>query len=294
MTKLKILRREGSNEPVSWDIMRYSHLLINAPTNSGKSYFIKYLSCLLQLHTKTQVAILDYKSGTDYWQWRAFDNVFLGDDIYKGLDIAYKIFEARRENPTPSSPEFIIADSGYKTPSIAKFLLEKEITPVFPYTRPRGKRGFLRPKDFVYDEHFDCYLCPENQVLTYRTTTREGYREYKSDPKICKTCPLLAICTESRQHQKVVVRHIWKDALEICEDIRHQSGMKERYQHRKETIERLFGTAKEYHNLRYTREKGKSKMEDKVGLTLACLNIKKLVKMMAGKTCYFTQITQYY
>ena len=104
MAKLKILRREGSNEPVSWDIMRYSHLLINAPTNSGKSYFIKYLSCLLQLHTKTQVAILDYKSGTDYWQWRAFDNVFLGDDIYKGLDIAYKIFEARRENPMPSSP----------------------------------------------------------------------------------------------------------------------------------------------------------------------------------------------
>ena len=90
------------------------------------------------------------------------------------------------------------------------------------------------------------------------------------------------------------MRHIWKDALEICEDIRHQSGMKERYQHRKETIERLFGTAKEYHNLRYTREKGKSKMEDKVGLTLACLNIKKLVKMIAGKTCYFTQITQYY
>ena len=194
----------------------------------------------------------------------------------------------------PFSPEFIIADSGYKTPSIAKFLLEKEITPVFPYTRPRGKRGFLRPKDFVYDEHFDCYLCPENQVLTYRTTTREGYREYKSNPEICKTCPLLAICTESRQHQKVVVRHIWKDALEICEDIRHQSGMKERYQHRKETIERLFGTAKEYHNLRYTREKGKSKMEDKVGLTLACLNIKKLVKMMVGKTCYFTQISQYY
>ena len=105
---------------------------------------------------------------------------------------------------------------------------------------------------------------------------------------------LLAICTESRQHQKVVVRHIWKDDLEVCEDIRHQSGMKELYQHRKETIERLFGTAKEYHNLRYTREKGKSKMEDKVGLTLACLNIKKLVKMIAGKTCYFTQIPQYY
>ncbi len=35
-------------------------------------------------------------------------------------------------------------------------------------------------------------------------------------------------------------------------------------------------------------------MEDKVGLTLACLNIKKLVKMMTGKTYNFTPISQYY
>ena len=35
-------------------------------------------------------------------------------------------------------------------------------------------------------------------------------------------------------------------------------------------------------------------MEDKVALTLACLNIKKLVKMIAGKTYNFTLISQYY
>ena len=40
----------------------------------------------------------------------------------------------------------------------------------------------------------------------------------------------------------------------------------------------------------YTREKGKSKMEDKVGLTLACLNLKKLVKMRVGKPFYFVQM----
>ena len=83
-----------------------------------------------------------------------------------------------------------------------------------------------------------------------------------------------------------MTRHIWRDALEICEDIRHRLGMKELYQKRKETIERLFGTAKEYHNLRYTRQVGKSKLSDKVGLTLACLNIKKLVKIGARRPFY--------
>ncbi|SNV47442.1 ISSag8, transposase [Streptococcus acidominimus] len=64
--------------------------------------------------------------------------------------------------------------------------------------------------------------------------------------------------------------------------MRHQRGMKEHYQKRKETIERLFGTAKEYHNLRYTRLRGKSNMEATLGLTLACLNMKKYSKIMAG------------
>lgn len=66
--------------------------------------------------------------------------------------------------------------------------------------------------------------------------------------------------------------------------------MKQRYQTRKESIERVFGSAKEYHNMRYTREKGKSKMEAKVGLTFACLNLKRLVKMMAGKAYLFYPI----
>lgn len=189
----------------------------------------------------------------------------------------------------PFQPSHIIADSGYKTPSIAKFLIDQDIIPVFPYTRPRGQKDKLRPKDFVYDAYYDCYLCPENQILAYTTTNRTGYREYKSNPSICKNCPLLSVCTESKTHQRLITRHIWQDYMEQCEAIRQQRGMKERYQRRKESIERIFGSAKEYHNMRYTRERGKSKMEAKVGLTFACLNLKKLVKMMAGKAFLLCQ-----
>ena len=82
---------------------------------------------------------------------------------------------------------------------------------------------------------------------------------------------------------KVVTRHIWEPYMEKCEDIRHTIGMKEVYAQRKETVERLFGTAKENHGLRYTQMIGKARMEMKVGLTFACMNLKKLAKMIARK-----------
>ena len=76
---------------------------------------------------------------------------------------------------------------------------------------------------------------------------------------------------------------MWADYLEMCEDIRHTVGNKEIYDMRKETIERIFGTAKEYHGFRYTRYIGKARMEMKAGLTFACMNLKKLAKMMAKR-----------
>lgn len=66
--------------------------------------------------------------------------------------------------------------------------------------------------------------------------------------------------------------------MEMCEDIRQTLGMEELYSLPKETIKRILGTAKENHSFRYTQMYGKARMEMKVGLTFACLNLKKLAK----------------
>lgn len=34
-------------------------------------------------------------------------------------------------------PEAVAADAAYKTPAITNYLIENEITPALPYTRPR-------------------------------------------------------------------------------------------------------------------------------------------------------------
>ena len=177
------------------------------------------------------------------------------------------------------NPSTIIADLGYKTPAIAKMLLDDGIKPLFPYKRPMTKEGFFRKYEYVYDEYHDCYICPNNKTLEYSTTNKEGYREYKSCSMICEICPYLNQCTLSKDPRKVVTRHVWEPYLEMCEEIRQTIGMSDLYKLRKETIERLFGTAKENHGFRYTQLVGKARMEMKVGLTYACLNLKKLAKL---------------
>ena len=207
----------------------------------------------------------------------------LGYSIHPGNEHDSKTFPAIYGKIKKFNPGAIVADAGYKTPAIAKMLIDDGITPVFPYKAPMTKKGFFKKYEYVYDEYFDCYICPNNQILKYTTTNRDGYREYKSDPGICESCPYLSQCTQSKNHQKLVTRHIWQDYMYICEDIRHTTGMKEVYDKRKETIERIFGVAKENHCMRYTQQRGKAKMAMKVGLTFACLNMKKLAKILTRR-----------
>ncbi len=80
----------------------------------------------------------------------------------------------------------------------------------------------------------------------------------------------------------------------MAEDIRHTIGMKELYSKRKETIERLFGTAKEAHGFRYTQMIGKARMEMKAGLFFACMNFKKLARIKKRMGLIGTHISHFF
>lgn len=200
--------------------------------------------------------------------------------IHPGNEHDSVTFPEIYEKVKKRNPKNLVMDAGYKVPPIAKRLIEDGIRPILPYKRPMTKKGYLRKREYVYDEYYDCYLCPANEILKYSTTNRDGYREYKSNPAICAICPYLEKCTQSINHIKVVTRHVWAEYMEICEDIRHTPEAKELYGKRKETIERNFGTAKEHHGMRYTQLVGKAKMSMKVGLTYTCMNMKKLARIL--------------
>ena len=84
------------------------------------------------------------------------------------------------------------------------------------------------------------------------------------------------MCTENAKREKIVLRHIWQDYVEMAEHIRHMAVYKELYRLRKEKIERVFADAKEKHGMRYTQYRGLAQVTNWVKLKFAAMNLKKM------------------
>ena len=65
-------------------------------------------------------------------------------------------------------------DAGYYTPAVCKGLMDRERYAVMGYCRPN----------------------------------RSGYREYVSNPAQCERCACRQQCTRSRNHLKIITRHV--------------------------------------------------------------------------------------
>ena len=222
------------------------------------------------------------------------NGVVLGYSVHPGNENDGKTFPVLFEKIKHLPIEILVGDSAYKTPAIARLLSKNKIQLLSTYTRPSGKEGFLPKHEYVYDEYYDCYICPNNHILTYHTTNREGRREYRSDPEVCANCPYLSQCTESKECRKTVQRHIWEGYVEQVDDLRYNPEMRDLYGLRKETVERDFAIAKELHGFRYTQLLGKARMEMKAALTYLCLNLKKLAKKRwktRGNSAFYTAIS---
>lgn len=201
----------------------------------------------------------------------------------KGFVLDFEVTAANKHDSTVFSSlykkiknkfnfDYIGLDAGYKTPAIAKEIIESGKLPLMPYTRPKGKSK----KGFEYNKYYDYYTCPNGNILEYTTTNRLGYKQYSSESKMCKQCPNYKECISNKQTRKTIFRHLWQQYLETVKEIRYTDIWKEYYPKRSETIERVFGDAKEKHGMRYTQLRGKKKVSIQVLLSFSCINLKKL------------------
>jgi len=184
-------------------------------------------------------------------------------------------------------------DAGYSTAAIAKGLEDREIYGVIGYRTPNHAEGLFRKRQFQYDAERDVYVCPNQQLLIYRTTNREGYRQYHSDATKCRECPLRQKCTRSRNATKIVTRHVWQQYKERVDAHRLEPRGKGIYKRRKETVERSFADAKQLHGHRYARMRGLSNVREQSLLAAVAQNMKKIALLLSRTGPEMPPFTRY-
>jgi transposase len=197
-------------------------------------------------------------------------------------------------------------DAGYAAAAITHGLEERNIYGVIGYRTPTHRDGYFYKREYRYDEKLDVYICPNGQLLNYRTTNREGYRQYHSDPEQCRNCTARHKCTQSSNATKVVTRHVWEVSRERMDQHRLSRVGTRIYKRRKETVERSFADAKQLHGHRYARFRGLPRVQQQCLLAATAQNIKKIALMLgrigsnlpvsaltALLSAYIDQLSQY-
>jgi transposase len=180
--------------------------------------------------------------------------------------------------------EAIAMDAAYKTPWIAKRILEGGQIPILPYTRYTGSKERYKPWEYTFEN--DCCICPRGNVLRHTTTDRDGKRTYRSTPRECVDCPCKYKCGANEKGQKMLTRHIWQEFPDTAEALRKTDYGKAVYDLRKRTIEPVFGDAKEKHAMRYTQHRGLPRVTNRVRLKYAAMNLKKLAMRCWKMLCF--------
>jgi len=139
---------------------------------------------------------------------------------------------------------------------------------------------------FKYNASDDSYRCPARKKLSYVTTTRDGYRVYRSDPSICAQCPFLHRCTRSATKQKVIHRHLFEHLREEARQFLKTEAGQYLAQRRRETVERSFADAKELHGLRYARYRGRKRVQHQCLVSAMAQNLKKLALLESRRCCH--------
>ncbi|WP_342468433.1 IS1182 family transposase [Ureibacillus sp. FSL K6-3587] len=187
-------------------------------------------------------------------------------------------------------PKYIVADAGYGSEqNYEDILSNRKCEALIPYTmyekeqKKKYKQNPFHPDNWMYDEESDTYICPNQQRVTFRyRSVRTDKTGFKRELKIyecenCSGCPFRSSCTKAKEgnHRKVMVNEKWERQKEYVRAKLSEEKAGSIFRQRKMDVEPVFGFLKA--NLRFTRfsVRGKSKVENEMGIALMAVNLRK-------------------
>ena len=185
----------------------------------------------------------------------------------------YSSFDKLINNYDINNIKYFVGDAAYITSHICKTIIDLDMIPAFPYSRLGYRKNYFKKYEFIYDEHNDIYICPNEKDLISTGINKDGYIIYKADKNDCKCCPFKDKCTKGLYKQ--ILRHVWEEYKEMTNDYRHHNDVKEIYKQRPSHIERVFADGKMKFGLGKTYFRTKKRVGRELTLLYACMNLKK-------------------
>jgi transposase len=187
-------------------------------------------------------------------------------------------------------PKHIVADAGYGSEqNYDDILSNRKREALITYNmylkeqKKKYKQNEFNPDNWHYDEENDVYTCPNQQRLVFKyhsvRTDKLGFtREFKVyECEDCLGCPFRSSCTKAKEgnNRKLMVNEKWEQQKEYVRAKLSEEKTSAIYRKRKIDVEPFFGFLKA--NLRFTRfsVRGKSKVENEMGLALMAVNLRK-------------------
>jgi len=162
----------------------------------------------------------------------------------------------------------VTADSLYDSSKNREFIHSLGLKAYIP---PR--RGERDKEGFIYDPEKDIITCPYGNIAKSGKCRQENGTLYNFNPKICRAC-----MNKCKWYRKDRCRLFVSDDLKLRasdDDEFYNEALNKR-----KSIERKFGEAKKWHELRRARYRGKWRVAIQVLMTFIVVNVKRMVKIL--------------
>ena len=174
----------------------------------------------------------------------------------------------------------VLADRGYFS---GKEVLACETLGVTPYvprplTSSAKADGRFGKQDFVYIPEQDSYRCPAGELLSRRMTTIEkGQTLHRYwNLSSCRTCPLKAQCTPSKERR--ITR--WEHEAVIEAMQARLERMPKAMRIRRATVEHVFGTLKAWMGATHFQTRTLEKVRTEMSLHVLAYNLKRVIAIL--------------
>lgn len=179
--------------------------------------------------------------------------------------------------------EEVLCDGNYGSGGSLQYLEQENITAYIP--NPGSYKA--EREGFVYHREGDYYTCSQGNVLTYKNTyaDRDGYlkKEYRSERKDCKQCPLRKNCLGKKGREKKINDTVDKPYYDVMH-VRMQTPKGRRMRKvRQSTVEPVIGTLVNYTGMRKISSRGIEQANKCMLMAAVAYNIKKMMKWTSKK-----------